>query len=121
MKVIFSGSIPYNVVSGGGNTIRGLAGVDNGILVSTALLNSIELDEKTGLVRVGAGCYWGAVFAYLEKRGLTAVGARAPSVGVSGFLLGGRDLFRRSIWHRLIVHRRYLIPDKPLRAWVRLC
>lgn len=81
--------VPFNVVSGGHNTIPYLAGVNNGILITTKRLNTIEYDEKSGVVRVGAGQTWGRVLTYLEEYKRTVLGARAPEVGVSGFLLGG--------------------------------
>lgn len=42
-------------------------------------------------VRVGAGNRWIDVYKQTEKRGVTVVGGRLPTVGVPGLLLGGKN------------------------------
>ncbi|KAK0637542.1 putative FAD-linked oxidoreductase YvdP [Lasiodiplodia hormozganensis] len=59
-----------------------------GILLDLAQLNAVALDAAAQTVTVDAGCSWADVYAALPD-GCVVTGARAPSVGVSGFVLGG--------------------------------
>lgn len=61
-----------------------------GILLDLAGLNAVALDDAAAptVVTVDAGCRWSDVYAALPD-GCVVTGARAPSVGVSGFVLGG--------------------------------
>lgn len=64
-----------------------------GFTIDTAGLNTFELSEDESQVTLGPGNTWGPVYDALNQRNLTVVGARAPSVGVGGYLLGGTRSF----------------------------
>jgi hypothetical protein len=51
--------------------------------------NEIKVDFTSGTVEIGAGFTWYQVYANLELTGVNVVVARAPTVGVAGFTLGG--------------------------------
>ena len=51
--------------------------------------NDIYVDYASGTVEIGAGLAWDQVYANLESTRVNVVGARAPTVGVAGFTLGG--------------------------------
>ena len=51
--------------------------------------NETKVDSTYGTVEIGAGLTWGQVYEALESTGVNVVGARAPTVGVSGSTLGG--------------------------------
>lgn len=41
------------------------------------------------MARVGPGCTWGEVYAWLEESRLSVIGGRDQQVGLGGFLTGG--------------------------------
>lgn len=73
--------------------IRGAASTGHGILIDLSRLNHIEYQAAKNLAVVGTGLRWRHVYEHLDAYGVTAVGSRAPDVGVGGFLLGGISLF----------------------------
>jgi FAD/FMN-containing dehydrogenase len=79
----------FGVKSGGHGHFAGQSCVEGGLQFDLAKLNSISISWSTGTAFVGTGCRWNAVYETLEKEGLMAIGGRAASVGVGGFLLGG--------------------------------
>lgn len=77
-----------------------------GITIDLRLLNQIEylgakdwdggpIGESYGewkgeITRIGPGARWGDVYAVLETLGRSVAGGRDASVGVGGFVMGGR-------------------------------
>ncbi|KAK6063805.1 hypothetical protein SCUP234_13265 [Seiridium cupressi] len=62
------------------------------ILVDLRSMNTVQLDMKSQIVTVGAGCQWGEVYRHLiegEYDGWVINGGRCPYVGVGGYILGG--------------------------------
>jgi hypothetical protein len=53
-----------------------------------------KVDDEEGwsgrVTRLGPGNTWTHVYKYLEPMGLSVVGGRVGSVGVGGFLVGGK-------------------------------
>ncbi|OJD32503.1 berberine family protein [Diplodia corticola] len=66
----------------------GFSTASRGIVLDVSKLNAVDLDAAARTVTVGAGCRWEDVYRALPA-GLVVTGARAPTVGVSGFTLGG--------------------------------
>lgn len=62
---------------------------DGGVLVKTAAMASVLVDPVRGVARVGPGARWGAVLAAAAPSGLAPLSGSAPSVGVTGYTLGG--------------------------------
>ena len=58
--------------------------------------NQVALSEDQSTVAVGAGCFWDDAYNALNGTGRGVVGARAPGVGVGGFLLGGGCAYHTS-------------------------
>ncbi len=56
-------------------------------------MKRIEYNENKRIVRVQGGALWRDVYSALEPYGVVVAGARAASVGVGGFLLGGGHNF----------------------------
>lgn len=50
----------------------------------------MELDQSAQSLSVGPGNRWVEVYTALEPLGLTVIGGRSASVGVGGFLQGGK-------------------------------
>ncbi|KAI1387334.1 6-hydroxy-D-nicotine oxidase [Hypoxylon trugodes] len=89
LKIVRQTGTKFAVRCGGHNTNPGGNSIDgNGILVNLLNLKSLELADDA-VLRVGAGCIWGDVYDFLDKKGLSAIGGRQRDVGVSGYLLGG--------------------------------
>ncbi|KAL3264517.1 hypothetical protein ABHI18_000732 [Aspergillus niger] len=59
------------------------------VVLDIRQLRSKELLSDQGTARFGSGNTWGEVYAWLEERGLSAIGGRDSQVGLGGFLLGG--------------------------------
>lgn len=70
------------------------------IVLDISRLRSMELGPD-GVARLGSGCTWGEVYAWLEEQKLSAIGGRDQQVGLGGFLLGGICLsFRKALLSR---------------------
>ncbi|ADP79573.1 FAD-binding oxidoreductase [Pseudofrankia inefficax] len=76
-------------VRGGGHNLAGTAVLDGAVMIDTGLLRSVELDERTGRVAVGAGCRWGDVDQALAGHGLAVPAGVVSHTGVAGLTLGG--------------------------------
>ncbi|KAI0107055.1 hypothetical protein GGR51DRAFT_517226 [Nemania sp. FL0031] len=89
LQVVKKTGTKFAIRSGGHNFNPGFSSVEGyGIVIDLQDLNSLEfLDD--GTLRAGAGNTWGAVFSFLDERGLSAIGGRQNNVGISGYLLGG--------------------------------
>lgn len=73
----------------GHNPNVGLSSADQtAIVLDIRQFQSKDLSSD-GVARVGSGCTWGEVYAWLEEQKLSAVGGRDQQVGIGGFLLGG--------------------------------
>lgn len=83
-------SCPFAVKSGGHGKFCGESSINDGILIDLAQLNGIKVAEDRSTVTVGPGNRWYDVYAAIEPLGITVVGGRASTVGVGGFLLGGK-------------------------------
>ena len=78
--------------SGGHTPNRGFANTDSGVTLDLRGLNKIALQgPNDDVVSVGTGALWRDVYATLDPINRTVVGARVASVGVGGFLTGGRS------------------------------
>lgn len=90
VKTLVKANVPFAIRSGGHSPNPGDASIgSNGVLLSLHALNTITYDAATGLVSIGPGARWGAVYDELDKYNLTAVGGRVMDVGVGGLSLGG--------------------------------
>lgn len=83
------GSCPFAVKSGGHASFEGASSAAEGITISLAKLDSVNLTDKKSIAQIGAGNRWHRVFEELEKYNVTVPGGRTGSVGVGGLTLGG--------------------------------
>lgn len=83
-----SHDLPLTVLSGGHSAL-GYGVRDSAVVLSTASLDTLEVIDST--LVVGAGLHFAEVYSFLHTRhpDLLLVGGGCPSVGVSGFFLGG--------------------------------
>ena len=62
---------------------------DGGILVSTAAMDRIRVDERSSSVQVGPGAQWGPIAEATAPHGLAGLAGSSVSVGAIGYTLGG--------------------------------
>lgn len=79
----------FAIRSGGHSPYRGFSNINDGVTIDLRSMNDVCLSKDRKIVRVQSGAIWGEVYPLLEKSGLSAVGGRAGTVGVGGFLTGG--------------------------------
>jgi hypothetical protein len=60
-----------------------------GLLINTSAMSSVLVDPDRRIARVGPGATWGQVIAAAAPFRLAPLSGSAPSVGVTGFTLGG--------------------------------
>jgi FAD/FMN-containing dehydrogenase len=60
-----------------------------GVLVNTSAMSTVLVDPDRRVARVGPGATWAQVLAAAAPFGLAPLSGSAPSVGVTGFTLGG--------------------------------
>ncbi|KAJ8124944.1 hypothetical protein O1611_g8696 [Lasiodiplodia mahajangana] len=81
--------ITFAVRGAGQQPLPGCANIQGGITLDLALLRGIELDLDTGIVSIGAGERWGAVYEKLSGHGLAITGSRSAKGGIGGLALAG--------------------------------
>lgn len=79
----------FAVKSGGHSVVANTSNVEDGIVIDLELLNHVNVNEKLGYIDIGIGARWKDVYEKLDGTGFGVAGARAGSVGVGGYLLGG--------------------------------
>jgi FAD/FMN-containing dehydrogenase len=62
---------------------------DGGLLLKTSSMAEVLVDPDRRIARVGPGAVWGDVIAAAAPCGLAPVTGSSPTVGVTGFTLGG--------------------------------
>ncbi|KAF7433207.1 hypothetical protein PC9H_005157 [Pleurotus ostreatus] len=75
-----------------GHSYAGHSTASEGISLDLRKMKEVKLDMKENTVTFDAGCQWGHVYGTLingQHKGFVINGGRCPTVGVSGFLLGG--------------------------------
>jgi FAD/FMN-containing dehydrogenase len=83
--------------SGGHSPNPNHSNIESGMTFDLRGLKTLQVSgERQDVVEVGAGCDWDAVYELLEKNGRSAVGSREPSVGVAGFITGGKSVITRA-------------------------
>ncbi|MDQ6779350.1 MAG: FAD-binding protein [Actinomycetota bacterium] len=75
-------------VQGTGHGASGRIGNDVA-LISTADLQSVQIDPVARTASVGAGVTWGTLASAAAQSGLAGLAGTAPTVGVAGYLMGG--------------------------------
>jgi len=91
IKIAKSRKIPITIKNGG-HSYAGGSTTNIGILMELGLMNEVNLDETSETVTVKGGALWFHVYKKLVSKHLDRFivnGGRCPTVGVSGFMLGG--------------------------------
>lgn len=80
--------VTFAIRGAGQQPLPGCANIQNAITLDLALLDGVRVDD--GVVSIGAGERWGAVYNELSKQGLGVTGARSGNNGVGGLALSGK-------------------------------
>jgi FAD/FMN-containing dehydrogenase len=80
------GGLPVAVQATGHGLHRAYRG---GLLLNPSAMSTVLVDPDRRIARVGPGATWGKVVAAAAPFGLAPVSGSSPSVGVTGFTLGG--------------------------------
>jgi FAD/FMN-containing dehydrogenase len=75
-------------VRGGGHSTAGHSCCDDGIVIDTGPMKSVDIDVEGGTGRFGAGLTWGELDAATQEHGLAVTGGRVTHTGVAGLTLG---------------------------------
>jgi FAD/FMN-containing dehydrogenase len=75
-------------IRGGGHSVAGFSGVDDGIVLDMRSLRGIRVDPTTNTVRAQAGLNWGEFDRETQAFGLAVTGGRVTTTGIVGFTLG---------------------------------
>lgn len=91
MRIISFFGLSFAIRAGGHSPNPGWSSVGaGGVLVDLQKMGQISLSGDKTVASVGPGARWGAVQAMVGEAGVSVVGARVPSVGVGGLILGGK-------------------------------
>ncbi|KAI0503101.1 FAD-binding domain-containing protein [Xylaria bambusicola] len=86
---ILSGACRVAIRGAGHTPFAENANIDGGVTIDMRRLKGVTLSEDKSIVKIGVGETWSAVYAELEKHGLTTPGGRVGRIWVAGFVLGG--------------------------------
>jgi FAD/FMN-containing dehydrogenase len=75
-------------VRGGGHSTAGYSCCDDGIMIDTSPMKSVDIDVEGRTGRFGAGLTWGEFDAATQEHGLAVTGGRVTHTGVAGLTLG---------------------------------
>ena len=75
-------------IRGGGHSVAGFSGVDDGIVLDMRSMSGIRVDPATSTVRAQAGLNWGQLDRETQAFGLAVTGGRVTTTGIVGFTLG---------------------------------
>lgn len=79
----------FAVKSGGHFSIPGYNNINDGVLISTERMKTMNWKAGDTVLELSAGVLWGEAYAKAAEKHKVVVGGRIPDIGVSGFLLGG--------------------------------
>ena len=71
-------------VRGGGHSTAGYSCCDDGIVIDTSPMKSVDIDVAARTGRFGAGLTWAELDAAAQEHGLAVTGGRVSHTGVAG-------------------------------------
>ena len=76
-------------VKSGGHMPGEFSNIDDGVLIATEKLNTLQWADNDSVLRVGPGLRWGPVYDKAAEKGKIVIGGRLKVVGVAGLVIGG--------------------------------
>ena len=89
VKIITSRNTPFTVKGGGHTGYTGGSNIQDGVTIDLLYMKEVKVSKDRKTVTVGPGNRWVDIYEQLDPLGLSVVGGRADTVGVSGLTLGG--------------------------------
>lgn len=90
VKILVANNVSFAIRSGGHSPNPFDANINNGVLISTEMLNKqVSYNPAANSASFGTGLRWDAVYSALDPYNVTLVGGRVMTVGVGGLTLGG--------------------------------
>lgn len=80
-------NLEFNVMAGGHNW--DCEATTSAALINMSLFNRLDIDFGNQTITLGAGVLWDEIYHELKDSGFMAIGPLCPTVGVSGYTLGG--------------------------------
>lgn len=77
--------------SGGHTPWAGAANIKDGVTIDLSLLDKIVYNKEKSTASIGPGARWNSVYETLDDFGVLVPGARVGTVGVGGYILGGKS------------------------------
>ncbi|KAI1243963.1 hypothetical protein MGN70_013831 [Eutypa lata] len=90
IKIIDFHQAKFAIRSGVHPPNPGSSSIGEGILVDLQRLKEVSLTSDKAIVSVAPGAKWGDVTAVTDPSGVTVIGARMPSIGAGGSIIGGQ-------------------------------
>lgn len=91
LKIIDFFHVKFAIRSGGHSPNPGFSSIDEGgVLLDMKGRDEISLSEDKTAIRLGSGARWVQVVEVTDSNGVAVVGGRLPTIGVGGFMLGGK-------------------------------
>ncbi|KAI1405345.1 FAD-binding domain-containing protein [Hypoxylon fuscum] len=87
LQIIKDNGAQFAIRGAGQQPLEACSNIQDGITLDLGLLTGVELKE--GVVSVGAGERWGAVYKAVEAAGLGVGGSRSARGGIGGLCLSG--------------------------------
>jgi len=109
-------------VKNGGHSYAGFSSIHKGLSVDLVNMKRVDLDMKNLTITMDAGALWAHAYHELineHHNGYVINGGRCPSVGVSGFTLGGGlGPFTRSfgLGSDTLMEARIVTPDRVIQV-----
>ncbi|MBV9547656.1 MAG: FAD-binding oxidoreductase [Chloroflexi bacterium] len=75
-------------VRGGGHSTPGYSSCDDGVVIDTSPIKTVDIDTAQREGRFGAGLTWAELDAATQAHGLAVTGGRVSHTGIAGFTLG---------------------------------
>ncbi|KAI0023355.1 FAD-binding domain-containing protein [Xylariomycetidae sp. FL0641] len=79
----------FAIRGAGQQPLPGCANIQDGIKLDLRLITGVDLDMSKGIVSIGAGERWGAVYEKLHEHNLGVTGSRSAKGGIGGLALSG--------------------------------
>ena len=76
-------------VRGGGHSIPGFSGVEDGLVIDLSPMKGIDVDITGRTVRAEGGVTWGELDSATQAHGLATPGGLISTTGIAGLTLGG--------------------------------
>ncbi|KAF7713390.1 Solanapyrone synthase [Penicillium ucsense] len=89
---------PFAARSGGHAAFKGASSSVGGISIWFKDMTAVTLNADKSVASIEPGNNWLSVYSALEPYGLAAVGGRASSIGVGGFVLGGGISYHSNLY-----------------------